>query len=32
LQKKAHELAQDYYAIGAEINHFSELLKNSEVP
>lgn len=27
LQRRAHELADDYYGIGAEINHFQELLK-----
>ena len=25
-------MADDYYAIGAEINHFSELLKITEIP
>lgn len=29
---RSHELADDYFAIGAEINHFSELLKATEVP
>ena len=32
LQARAHMLADDYYAIGAEINHFSELLKTTEIP
>ena len=32
LQVRAHELANDYYAIGAEINHFQELLKSAEIP
>jgi len=32
LQMRAHQLADDYYAIGAEINHFSELVKATEVP
>ena len=32
LQARAHMLADDYYAIGAEINHFSELLKITEIP
>jgi len=27
LQRRAHELADDYYGIGAEVNHFQELLK-----
>lgn len=25
-------MADDYYAIGAEINHFAELLKPAEIP
>jgi hypothetical protein len=29
---RSHELADDYFAIGAEINHFSELLKATEIP
>lgn len=29
---RSHELADDYYAIGAEINHFSELIKIAEIP
>ena len=29
---RSHQLADDYYAIGAEINHFSELLKITEIP
>jgi hypothetical protein len=32
LQMRSHQLADDYYAIGAEINHFSELLKITEIP
>jgi hypothetical protein len=32
LQRRAHELADDYYAVGAEINHFSELMKATEIP
>jgi hypothetical protein len=32
LQERAHELADDYYAVGSEINHFSELLKATEIP
>ena len=32
LQARAHELADDYFAIGAEINHFSELMKLTEIP
>lgn len=32
LQIRSHELANDYYAIGAEINHFQELLKSAEIP
>ena len=31
-QARAHELADDYFAIGAEINHFSELMKLTEIP
>jgi len=29
---RAHQLADDYFAIGAEINHFSELMKLTEIP
>lgn len=29
---RAHQLADDYYAVGAEVNHFAELLKTTEVP
>ena len=32
LQSRAHELADDYFAIGAEVNHFSELMKLTEIP
>ena len=32
LQARAHALADDYFAIGAEINHFSELMKLTEIP
>ena len=32
VQARAHELADDYFAIGAEINHFSELMKLTEIP
>lgn len=32
LQARAHTLADDYFAIGAEINHFSELMKLTEIP
>lgn len=32
LQARAHQLADDYYAIGAEVNHFSELMKLTEIP
>ena len=32
LQTRAHELADDYFAIGAEVNHFSELMKLTEIP
>jgi len=32
LQSRAHQLADDYFAIGAEINHFSELMKLTEIP
>jgi hypothetical protein len=32
LQEKAHSLSDDYYAIGAEINHLSELIKAAEIP
>ena len=32
LQGRAHQLADDYYAIGAEINHFSELMKCTDIP
>jgi hypothetical protein len=32
LQFRSHALADDYYAIGAEIKHFSELLQVSEIP
>ena len=32
LQFRSHELADDYYAIGAEINHFVEVLKAAEIP
>jgi len=32
LQARAHQLADDYYAIGAEINHFSELMKVTDIP
>jgi hypothetical protein len=29
---RAHELADDYYAIGAEVAHFSEMMKIVEIP
>lgn len=32
LQARAHTLADDFFAIGAEINHFSELMKLTEIP
>lgn len=32
LQARSHQLADDYFAIGAEISHFSELLKLTEIP
>ena len=32
LQARAHTLADDYFAIGAEVNHFSELMKITEIP
>lgn len=32
LQFRSHELADDYYAVGAEISHFAELLKAAEIP
>ena len=32
LQSRAHQLADDYFAIGAEVNHFSELMKLTEIP
>jgi len=32
LQFRSHELADDYFAIGAEINHFVEVLKAAEIP
>ena len=32
LQARAHALADDYFAIGAEINHFSEMMKLTEIP
>ena len=32
LQARAHGLADDYFAIGAEINHFAELMKLTEIP
>lgn len=32
LQLKAHSLADDYYAIGSELCHLSELLKTTEIP
>lgn len=32
LHAKAHDLADEYYSVGAEINHFSELLKTTEIP
>jgi hypothetical protein len=32
LQARAHMLADDYFAIGAEVNHFSELMKLTEIP
>jgi hypothetical protein len=32
LQFRSHELADDFYAIGAEISRFSELLKQTEIP
>ena len=32
LTEKAHTLADDYYAVGAEINHFAELMKVTEIP
>lgn len=32
LQARAHELADDYYAVGTEIKRFSHLLKCTEVP
>lgn len=32
LQARSHELADDYFAIGAEINHFAELMKLTEIP
>jgi hypothetical protein len=32
LQFRSHELADDYYGIGAEINHFAEMLSVAEIP
>ena len=32
LQARSHQLADDYFAIGAEIAHFSELMKLTEIP
>lgn len=32
LQARAHTLADDYFAIGAEINHFAELMKLTDIP
>jgi len=32
LQFRSHELADDYFAVGAEINHFAEVLKAAEIP
>ena len=32
LQSRSHDLADDYYAIGSEINHLSELLKCTDIP
>ncbi len=32
LQIKSHELADDYYAVGAAINNFQELLKIADIP
>ena len=32
LQARAHQLADDYFAIGAELSHFSELMKLTEIP
>lgn len=29
---KSHSLADDYFAIGAEIKHFAELLNSAEIP
>ena len=32
LQARSHELADDYFAIGAEISHFAELMKLTDIP
>lgn len=32
LQCRSHELADDYYAISAEIQHLSNLLRKVEIP
>lgn len=32
LQMRAHELADDYYAIGAECAHLADMMKATEIP
>lgn len=32
LQMRAHELADDYYAIGAEVAHLADMMKSTEIP
>jgi hypothetical protein len=29
---RAHELADDYYAIGAEVAHLADMMKSTEIP